>query len=304
MISFEKIVIIGAGPAGYTASIYAARSMLNPLIITGPKPGGQLVSTTEVENYPGFNKIQGFELMEKVKIHALSLGVRQIDQTVEEVDFSEIPFHIKTSSNNIYIANCVILATGSEPKKLNLYNENKIKGLSVCATCDGFFYKNKKVTIIGSGNTAIADAIYLSKLSKKVFVINKNKNLNCEKALFEKINEIENIMIIHQSIVTKYIINEKNKIIALEIKTHKSSHSLKTDGVFIAIGTKPCTEIFKRFIKVDKKGYIITQSNSCKTNVNGIFAAGDITQTCLKQAIIAAGSGCLAALEAERFLCT
>ncbi|XXM93684.1 FAD-dependent oxidoreductase [Candidatus Hodgkinia cicadicola] len=308
MISFERVVIIGSGPAGYTAGIYAARSMLKPLIITGPAPGGQLISTAEIENFPGFaNSLQGYELMEKMKTQATSLGARTTMDSVETIDTSAIPYHVLTTSGRVYVANCLIIATGCVPKTLNLQAEAALKGnsVSVCATCDGFFYKNKNVAVVGGGNTAVTDAIYLSKIAKRVVLICKNEKLSCEKVLAERLTENGNVKVMYSSKVTKYVTKSPSeaRIHGIQTSSPGGETSTKVDGVFIAIGTAPCTSAFETIGK-NKQGYIITEANSTKTNVEGVFAAGDVNSSCRKQAVVAAASGCLAALEAEQFLCT
>ncbi|ATY93493.1 Thioredoxin reductase [Candidatus Hodgkinia cicadicola] len=308
MVNFEKLVIIGAGPAGLTAAIYAARSMLNPLIITGPIPGGQLVSTAEVENFPGFaNKMQGYELMDRMKAQAIKLGARVIADSVEEVNTSELPFHVLTLSGKIYVANAIIIATGSEPKTLKLPNEDKLRGngISICATCDGFFYKNKNVAIVGGGSTAVTDALYLEKIVKHITVICKSRELTCEKILAERLLECKNVKILYNSTVVKYITSKLNDTIlqAIQVDSPIGKLSVRVEGVFMAIGTRPCSSAFATLEK-DCQGYIITRPNSTRTNIPGVFAAGDVSAACYKQAVIAAGSGCAAALEAEQFLCT
>ncbi|XXM90180.1 FAD-dependent oxidoreductase [Candidatus Hodgkinia cicadicola] len=308
MINFEKLIIVGAGPAGLTAAIYAARSMLRPLIITGPVPGGQLISTTEIENFPGFaNKTQGYELMEQMKTQALRLGARMTADSVESIDASEAPFHVLTLSGKVYVANSIIIATGSEPKTLELPGEDKLKGNSVstCATCDGFFYKNKNVAIIGGGSTAVTDALYLEKIAKTITIVCKTHKLTCEKVLASRLANCKNVKILYNSVVVKYITKQSNdKILqAIQVDSPVGKFSIKVDGVFIAIGSSPRSAAFKSLEK-DRRGYIVTKPNSTKTNVAGIFAAGDVNAACYKQAIVAAGSGCIAALEAEQFLCT
>ncbi|XXN13833.1 MAG: FAD-dependent oxidoreductase [Candidatus Hodgkinia cicadicola] len=308
MINFEKLIIVGAGPAGLTAAIYAARSMLRPLIITGPVPGGQLVSTTEIENFPGFiSKTQGYELMERIKAQALKLGARIVADSVQVLSTSRLPFHLLMTSGKVYVANSVIIATGCEPKTLGLPNENKLRGnsISVCATCDGFFYKNRKVAIVGGGSTAVTDALYLAKIAKHITIVCRGRRLSCEKVLKERLFDYKNVDVLYNSTVVKYITKESNETVlqAIQIDSPAGKISIQVDGVFIAIGTAPCSEAFSS-LERDSRGYIITRPNSTRTSVAGIFAAGDINSACYKQAIIAAGSGCVAALEAEQFLCT
>ncbi|AUG91457.1 Thioredoxin reductase [Candidatus Hodgkinia cicadicola] len=308
MINFEKLIIVGAGPAGLTAGIYAARSMLQPLIIAGPVPGGQLISTTEIENFPGFaNKMQGYELMDKMRAQAAKLGARIVADSVEKIDTSELPFHMLTASGKVYVANSIIIATGSEPKTLKLPNEDKLRGngVSVCATCDGFFYKNKNVAIVGGGSTAATDALYLAKIVKSVIIVCRGNKLKCEKVLEERLLDHKNIKVLYNSIVVKYVTKRANSAVlqAIQIASPAGKRSVRVEGVFIAIGATPCSSAFASLEK-DPQGYIITKPNSTKTSVIGIFAAGDINSACYKQAVIAAGSGCIAALEIEQFLCT
>ncbi|AHL31062.1 MAG: Thioredoxin reductase [Candidatus Hodgkinia cicadicola] len=308
MINFEKLVIVGAGPAGLTAGIYAARSMLQPLIIAGPTPGGQLISTTEIENFPGFaSKVQGYELMDKMRAQAAKLGARIVADSVKEIDTSELPFHMLTASGKVYVANSIIIATGSEPKTLKLPNEDKLRGngVSACATCDGFFYKNKNVAIVGGGSTAATDALYLAKIVKSVVIVCRGNKLKCEKVLEERLLDHENIKVLYNSTVVKYVTKRSNSTVlqAIQIASPAGKHSVRVEGVFIAIGATPCSSAFASLEK-DSQGYIITKPNSTKTSVIGIFAAGDINSACYKQAVIAAGSGCVAALEIEQFLCT
>ncbi|XXM93544.1 FAD-dependent oxidoreductase [Candidatus Hodgkinia cicadicola] len=301
MISFERVVIIGSGPAGYTAGIYAARPMLKPLIVTGPAPGGQLISTAEVENF------QGYELMEKMKTQATRLGARTTMDSVETIDTSAIPYHVLTTSGRVCVANCLVKAMGCAPKTLNLQDEAALKGnsASVCATCDGVFYKNKNVAIVGGENTAVTDAICLSKTAKRIVLICKNEKLSCEKVLAEKLTANGNVKVMYSSKATKYVTKSPSAahIHGIQTSSPGGETSTKVDGVFIAIGTAPCTSAFATIGK-SKQGYTITEANSTKTNVDGVFAACDVNSSCRKQAVVTAASGCLAALEAEQFLCT
>ncbi|ATW06002.1 Thioredoxin reductase [Candidatus Hodgkinia cicadicola] len=307
MINFEKLIIIGAGPAGLTAGIYTARSMLQPLIIAGGVPNGQLISTTE--NFPGFaNKTQGHKIIEEMRTQAAKLGARILADSVEEIDTSESPFHMLTASGKVYVANSIIIATGSEPKTLKLPNEDKLRGsgVSTCTTCDGFFYKNKNVAIVGGGNTAATDALYLAKIVKSVTIVCRGNKLTCKKALEEKLLEHKNIKVLYNSTVVKYITKHSNNTVlqAIQIASLADKYSIRVEGVFIAIGATPRSSVFASLEK-DPQGYIITKPNSTKTSTIGIFAAGDVNSARYKQAvIIAAASGCVAALETEQFLCT
>ncbi len=301
---FENIIIIGSGPAGLTAGIYATRSMLAPLIMAGPCPGGQLVLTSEVENFPGFvNGIQGPELMDQMSKQAIRLGARIISESIEAVDLQGPPFHLLSSSGNVYVTNCLIIATGCESKMLNLKDEDKLigKGISTCATCDGYFYKDKTVVVIGGADTAATDSLYLSKIAKQVTVICRGKQLSCNNILKDRISKQCNINVLYNSTVVEYI-SQQSKLEAVKVVSNDLQQLIKTNGAFIAIGAIPRTSIFNE-LKKTESGYIITESNSFKTNISGVFVAGDIIDGCYKQAIIASCSGCIAALEAERFLC-
>ncbi|XXM93359.1 MAG: FAD-dependent oxidoreductase [Candidatus Hodgkinia cicadicola] len=307
MINFEKLIIAGAGPAGLSAGIYAARFMLRPLILTGPIPGGQLISTTEIENFPGFaNKTQGYELMEQMKAQAIRLGARMVADSVESVDTSDSPFHMRTVANKVYIANSIIMATGCEPKTLKLPKEDKLRGksISICATCDGFFYRNRNVAIIGGGSTAVTDALYLTKIAKHITIVCRACKLKCEKLLTERLFGCKNVNVLYNSVVVKYVTKQSNDAIlcAIQVVSPAGKVSIQVEGVFLAIGTSPCSSAFAS-LERDTQGYIITRPNSTKTNVMGLFAAGDVNSACYKQAVVAAGSGCVAALEAEQFLC-
>ncbi|MFP3038320.1 MAG: FAD-dependent oxidoreductase [Candidatus Hodgkinia cicadicola] len=309
MIAFEKLVIIGSGPAGYTAAIYAARSLLEPLIVSGPLPGGQLVRTEQVENFPGFPKgISGFKLMERMRDQALRLGVRISSDSVVDVDASSLPFHILTASGKIYIANCIIIATGREPKTLNVEGEQDLigKGVSTCAVCDGFFYGQKDVVVVGGGGTAVADAVCLSKIARQVTLICRARKLVCEEVLKARLAKKQNVSVLYNARVVKYIsesVGSKLKISSVQIKQGARRLLLKTNGAFLAIGSLPQSAAFKT-IKKNRAGYIVTKPNSNKTSVEGIFAAGDIVKNSCKQVITAAAAGCRAAIEAEDFLCT
>ena len=303
----ENVLIIGSGPAGYTAAIYAARAGLSPLIITGIEPGGQLMITTDVENYPGFEKpIQGPWLMEQMKKQALSVGAKiEYDQVVE-VNLDNFPFKITTEKRKIINSNSIIISTGAKAKWLNIPGELMYRGfgVSACATCDGFFYKNKEVVVVGGGNTAAEEVLFLSNLCKKVTLIHRRNNLRAEKILQDRIFKKDNIDIIWDTQVTKISGNSDPKevkfIETIDKKNNKGN--LKIDGIFIAIGHSPSTDLFKNKIPMDQDGYIFTSNNSTKTEIEGVFAAGDVTDKIYRQAITAAGMGCMSAIEAENFL--
>ncbi|MFP3038230.1 MAG: FAD-dependent oxidoreductase [Candidatus Hodgkinia cicadicola] len=308
MIAFEKLVIIGSGPAGYTAAIYAASSLLEPLIISGPLPGGQLVGTEQVENFPGFPKgISGFKLMKRMRAQALRLGARISTDSVVDVDTSSLPFHMLMASGKIYIANCVIIATGREHKTLNVEGEQDLigKGITACAACDSFSYRRKDVVVVGGGSTAVAAALRVSRIAKQVTLVCRARKLVCKQALKARLVKSGNVCIMYSARVVKYIsesVGSKLRLSSVRIKQGNCKTLLKTSDVFLAIGCWPRTEAFKT-IKKNRAGYIVTKSNSNKTSVEGIFAAGDVTKNSCKLAITAADAGCRAAIEAEDFLC-
>ena len=303
----EKVLIIGSGPAGYTAAIYAARAGLNPLLISGLEPGGQLTITTDVENFPGFeDPIQGPWLMEQMKKQAVAYGTRIMNDYVLEVDFDKKIHCVKTEKDKLS-SHTVIIATGAKAKWLNIEGEEKFRGfgVSACATCDGFFYKNKNVAVVGGGNTAVEEALFLSNLCNKVVLIHRRDQLRAEKILQERLFEKKNVEFIWNSEVQKVLgDNEKKVITSLEIFDSKknSKEILNIDGFFVAIGHSPTTEIFQKKLKMDDEGYIFTDADSTKTSVDGVFAAGDVTDKVYRQAVTAAGMGCMSALEAESFL--
>ena len=303
-----KVLIIGSGPAGYSAAIYAARAMLEPVLVTGMEPGGQLTTTTDVENYPGFaNAIQGPWLMDKMKKQAEHVGTKFITDIIKEVDFSKKPYVSLGESGNKIISDTIIISTGAQAKWLGIENENKFKGfgISACATCDGFFYKNKEVAVVGGGNTAVEEAIYLTNFASKVFLIHRRDELRAEKMLQKKLFDNKKIEMIWDSAVDKINGTENPKNLeSLSLKNLKTNEitELKVHGLFVAIGHQPATKIFKDKINMDNEGYIITKPDSTATNLEGVFAAGDVKDKIFRQAITAAGMGCMAALEAEKLL--
>ena len=304
----SDVVIIGSGSAGYTAGIYAARANMKPILINGQQPGGQMTITTDVENYPGFKDvIQGPWLMEQMKAQAESVGTKIVNDTITKVDFKKNPFKAIGDNGSTYIGRTVILATGATAKWLGLESEEKYKGfgVSACATCDGFFFKNKVVAVVGGGNTAVEEALYLTNHAKKVLLIHRRDKLRAEKILQDRLFKNSKIEIIWDSIVKEIIGDEKpKKVTGLSIinNINKKEKNIKLDGVFIAIGHSPSTKIFKNKIKLDNDGYIITRPNSTITNIPGIFAAGDVADKIYRQAVTAAGMGCMAALDAEKFI--
>ncbi len=307
MEKISNVVIIGSGPAGYTAAIYASRAGLKPLLISGLEPGGQLTITTDVENYPGFeDPVQGPWLMEQMKKQAAVFGTDIINDYVKEVNFQEVPFIIKTEKE-IFKSHSVVIATGAKAKWLNISGEKEFMGfgVSACATCDGFFFKNKKVAVVGGGNTAIEEALFLSNLCEKVFLIHRREKLRAEKILQDRLNEKKNIEIVWNSEV-KEVIGDNAKKCVTGVKIYNNVNqqfsTLKIEGFFVAIGHAPATDLFKKKLKMDDDGYIITSPDSTKTNIDGIFAAGDVTDKIYRQAVTAAGMGCMSAIEAEGFL--
>ena len=303
----QNVAIIGSGPAGYTAAIYCSRAGLNPVMISGLEPGGQLTITTDVENFPGFEKpIQGPWLMEQMKKQAESFGTHIENDYVLEVNFDEFPFKIKTEKKEIN-SYSIIIATGAKAKWLNINGEREFMGfgVSACATCDGFFFKDKKVAVVGGGNTAVEEAIFLSNLCKEVFLIHRRDKLRAEIIMQKRLMEKKNIEIIWNTEV-KEINGDLDKkqlhsITTLNSKNNKKSE-LEIDGFFVAIGHSPTTELFKNFVKMDDEGYILTEPNSTKTSIEGIFAAGDVTDKIFRQAVTAAGMGCMGAIEVKDFL--
>ena len=306
MAEIEKVLIIGSGPAGYTAAIYAARSGLKPLLISGLEPGGQLMITTEVENFPGFeNPVQGPWLMEQMKNQALSFGTKIHNDRVVKVEFNNYPFQVTTEKNFQISSYSVIISTGAKAKWLNIPGEENFMGfgISACATCDGFFFKNKDVAVIGGGNTAVEEALYLSNLCKKVTLIHRRDQLRAEKILQDRLLQKKNVKILWNCVVKEFVGSEKPKTLEkLLISSRNKTSELKVDGAFVAIGHSPSTEIFKNSLDMDNDGYINTKNKSTKTSIDGIFAAGDVTDKIYRQAVTAAGMGCMGALEAEEFL--
>jgi thioredoxin reductase (NADPH) len=303
----EKVVIIGSGAAGLTAAIYAARANLNPLVIEGIQPGGQLTITTDVENYPGYaDVVQGPWMMEQMKLQAIKVGARIISDIVTKVDFNNDIKNIILDSKKIFECETVIITTGAQAKWLGLESENQFngKGVSACATCDGFFYRNKEVAVIGGGNTAVEEALYLSNICSKVTLVHRRDKLRSEQILQKRLFAKENIEIVWDSVVSQ-IKGDENGVNALELLSTNSNEKkmIKLDGVFIAIGHVPSTEPFKNSIDMDNEGYIIAKKPGTSfTNVDGVFAAGDCVDKIYRQAVTAAGMGCMAALDAEKWL--
>ena len=303
-----KVLILGSGPAGYTAAIYAARALLKPILVFGSEPGGQLTTTTDVENFPGFAKvIQGPWLMEEMKGQAKAVGTEMIQDHISKVDLSNKPFTAHGDSGQIYTADSIIISTGAQARWLNLESEQKFRGfgVSACATCDGFFFKDKEVAVVGGGNAAVEEAMFLTKFASKVKLIHRRNELRAEKMLQEKLKANKKIEIIWDSVVHEVLGSKEPKgVHGLKIKNVKDNKisELKLDGLFVAIGHDPATSLFKNQLKMDKEGYLITKPDSTQTNIPGVFAAGDVKDKIFRQAVTAAGMGCMAALEAEKHL--
>jgi thioredoxin reductase (NADPH) len=303
-----KVLILGSGPAGYTAAIYAARAMLKPILVHGSQPGGQLTTTTDVENYPGYSKvIQGPWLMDEMKGQAEAVGTEMIQDHISKVDFSKKPFEALGDSGQIYTADSFIISTGAQARWLNLESEQEFRGfgVSACATCDGFFFKEKEVAVVGGGNAAVEEAMFLTKFASKVYLIHRRNELRAEKMLQEKLKANKKIEIIWDSAVDEVVGTAEPKVVnALKIKNLKTNNitDLKVDGLFIAIGHDPATALFKNQLNMDKEGYLITKPDSTETNIPGVFAAGDVKDKIFRQAVTAAGMGCMSALEAEKFI--
>ena len=303
-----KVLILGSGPAGYTAAIYAARAMLKPILVHGSQPGGQLTTTTDVENYPGYSKvIQGPWLMDEMKGQAEAVGTEMIQDHISKVDLTKKPFTATGDSGQIYTADSFIISTGAQARWLNLKSEQEFRGfgVSACATCDGFFFKEKEVAVVGGGNAAVEEAMFLTKFASKVYLIHRRNELRAEKMLQAKLKSNKKIEIIWDSVVEDVLGTKEPKTVnALKIKNVKNNKvkDLKVDGLFIAIGHDPATSLFKDQLKMDKEGYLITQPDSTATNIPGVFAAGDVKDKIFRQAVTAAGMGCMSALEAEKYL--
>ena len=303
----EKVIIIGSGAAGLTAAIYAARANLNPIVIEGIQPGGQLTITTDVENYPGYaDVVQGPWMMEQMRSQAIKVGARIINDIVVKIDLKKNEKMVVLDSNKSLIADTIIIATGAQAKWLGLESENKYngRGVSACATCDGFFYRNKEVAVVGGGNTAVEEALYLSNICTKVSLIHRRDELRSEKILQNRLFSKKNINIIWNNEVSE-ILGDENGVNALKLISTKQNKTeiIKVDGVFIAIGHSPSTKPFKDVLEMDKEGYIIAQKpGTTITNLDGVFAAGDCVDKIYRQAVTAAGMGCMAALDAEKWI--
>ena len=302
-----KLLIIGSGPAGYTAAIYASRALLDPILIQGIQPGGQLTITTEVENWPGEKEIQGPDLMTNLEDHAKAAGTNIINNTIMKLDLKKYPFLAISDNGNEYEAESIILATGAQAKWLGLKSEDKYKGfgVSACATCDGFFFRNEIIAVIGGGNTAVEEALFLTKFAKKVILIHRRDTLRAEKILQERLFNNPKVEVIWNSVLKEIIgIDNPLCVEAIKIENQKNNKEIEIacKGVFIAIGHAPSNKLILNQLETHNGGYVVTKPNSTETSIPGVFAAGDITDFKYRQAVTAAGMGCMAALEAEKFL--
>jgi thioredoxin reductase (NADPH) len=303
-----RLAVLGSGPAGYTAAIYAARAGLQPILIQGITPGGQLTTTTDVENYPGFRDvIQGPWLMEEMQAQAEHVGTKIVWDHIASVDFSRRPFVITGDSGTEYHADAVIIATGAQSKYLGLPSEEHMKGrgVSACATCDGFFYRGKKVAVIGGGNTAVEEALYLTNHSHDVTLIHRRDSLRAEKILQDRLFASDKITVVWDSEVAEFVGGgDPEALVGLDLKSRLTGEvtRLEVEGAFVAIGHKPATELFTGKLDLDSDGYIKVAPGTTKTNIEGVFACGDVMDKIYRQAVTAAGTGCMAALDAEKYL--
>lgn len=307
-----KVFIIGSGPAGYTAAIYAARANLSPVMALGREPGGQLMITTDVENYPGFaDPIQGPFLMEQMKAQAENVGTQMVHDVIIDVDLSKRPYTCKGENGTTYIADTIIISTGAQARWLGLESEHKFQGLGVsaCATCDGFFFRGKEVTVIGGGNSAVEEALFLTNFCSKVTLVHRRDALRAEKVMQDRLFNHEKVEIIWDSVVEEVLGVAHGEegtpgMTGIRIKNVKTDEEtiVPCDGMFVAIGHDPATSLFKGKLDMDSEGYIITKADSTATNIPGVYAAGDVKDKTYRQAITAAGMGCMAALEADKYI--
>ncbi|HRK18185.1 MAG TPA: thioredoxin-disulfide reductase [Hyphomicrobiaceae bacterium] len=304
----RKVIILGSGPAGYTAAIYAARAMLKPMIIQGIQPGGQLTITTDVENYPGFAKaIQGPWLMEEMKAQAEHVGTEVVMDHIVKVDLSKRPYRLDGDSGDTYTCDVLIICTGAQARWLGIDSEKTFQGhgLSACATCDGFFYKGKDVVVVGGGNTAVEEAIFLTNFAKTVTVVHRRDSFRAERIMQDRLFSNPKIKVVWNAVVDEIVGDaDPKKVTGVKLRDVKTGvvSTLPVDGVFVAIGHAPATELFKGQLEMKDSGYLVTRPDSTATSVPGVFAAGDVKDDTYRQAVTAAGMGCMAALEAERFL--
>ena len=302
-----KVLIVGSGPAGYTAGVYASRAMLEPILVQGIEPGGQLTTTTEVENWPGDTEVQGPDLMVRMEAHAKAMGCEIISDIITSIDFSNRPFVAQSDSGTVYVADAVILATGARAKWLGLPSEEKFKGfgVSACATCDGFFYRGQEIVVVGGGNTAVEEALFLTNFASKVTLIHRRDELRAEKILQDRLFKNPKIepLWFHQ---LEEVVGADNPLGVEAVKVRNVQTGEITEipckGVFVAIGHAPANELVKDVLETHMGGYVVTKPDSTETSIPGVYAAGDLTDHKYRQAVTSAGMGCMAALEAERFL--
>ena len=303
-----KVLILGSGPAGYTAAIYAARAMLKPVLIQGNQPGGQMTITTDVENYPGYaDVVQGPWLMEQMRLQAEHVGTEMIMDLIVKVDLKTRPFRLEGNSGDIYTCDALIIATGAQARWLGLPSEERFKGygVSACATCDGFFYKGKRVAVIGGGNTAVEEALFLTNFAEKVTVVHRRDSFRAEKILQQRLFKHPKIEVVWNSVLEEVLgVNDPKGVSGAILRNVATGATSKVavDGVFVAIGHAPATQLFKGQLETTSSGYLITAPDSTRTSIPGVFAAGDVKDEVFRQAVTAAGMGCMAALEAERYL--
>ncbi|WP_164658293.1 thioredoxin-disulfide reductase [Tropicibacter sp. Alg240-R139] len=302
-----KVLIIGSGPAGYTAGVYASRAMLEPILVQGIEPGGQLTTTTDVENYPGFTEVQGPDLMIKMQEHAQAMGCEIIGDIITDLDLSKRPFTAKGDSGTVYTADAVILATGARAKWLGMESEEKFKGfgVSACATCDGFFYRGQEIVVVGGGNTAVEEALFLTNFASKVTLIHRRDELRAEKILQDRLIKNEKIETLwFNQLDEVYGTDAPLGVEGVKVKNVQTGEitDIPCKGVFIAIGHAPANELVKDTLETHMGGYVVTEPGTTRTSVPGVFAAGDLTDHVYRQAVTSAGMGCMAALDAERFL--
>lgn len=304
----SRLIILGSGPAGYTAAIYAARAMLEPVVIQGNQPGGQMTITTDVENYPGFaDVVQGPWLMEQMRAQAEHVGARFVMDHVVKVDLRRRPFRLEGDSGDTYTCDALVIATGAQARWLGLPSEEKFKGygVSACATCDGFFFKGKRVVVVGGGNTAVEEALFLTNFAEKVFVVHRRDSFRAEKIMQDRLFKNPKIEVVWNSVLDSVTGKEDPRTVTgvkLRNVTTGEILELAVDGVFVAIGHVPATDLFKGQLEMKSSGYLITEPDSTRTSISGVFAAGDVKDEVFRQAVTAAGMGCMGALEAERYL--
>ena len=303
-----RVLILGSGPAGYTAAIYAARAMLKPVVVQGNQPGGQMTITTDVENYPGFaDVVQGPWLMEQMRLQAEHVGTEMVMDQIVKVDLKARPIRLEGDSGDTYTCDALIIATGAQARWLDLPSEQRFKGhgVSACATCDGFFYKGRRVVVIGGGNTAVEEALFLTNFAEKVTVVHRRDAFRAEKILQARLFKNPKIEVVWNSVIEEVLGSDNpktvNGAVLKNVKTGATS-TLEVDGVFVAIGHAPATELFRGQLEMTPSGYLITAPDSTRTSIPGVFAAGDVKDEVFRQAVTAAGMGCMAALEAERYL--